>query len=193
MKKFSFLTKTLSGISLLIVPFFMAGCNPTVKKPEVRDTDSVTTETGTPDSTIYGNCGEGTAMHSLELITTQGDTIQYMIAEDESGKQNVYGGLLVGDKLAVIEGASLDGDKEAKKIINMTTLLGKWVSLDKNFEILDGGVVKSNLSAESKPWTSWKIFNGHLVLNKDTFDINKLDKDSLYLENQQGIFAYKRP
>ena len=95
--------------------------------------------------------------------------------------------------MAVIEGASLDGEKSTKKIINLTTLQGKWLSLDKNFEIQEGGVVKSNVKAESKPWTSWKILNGRLLLNKDTFDIVKLGNDSLYLENRVGIFAFKRP
>ncbi len=150
-------------------------------------------ENAVADTTIYGTCGEGTAMHSLELITDAGDTLQYMIGEDADGEQDVQGGLLVGDRLAVIEGGSLDGEKTAKKVINLTTLLGKWTSLDKNFEIMEGGVVKSNVKAESNPWTSWKILNGQLVLNKDTFDIDKLGTDSLYLESKQGIFTFKRP
>jgi hypothetical protein len=29
-------------------------------------------------------------------------------------------------------------------IINLTSLLGKWTSLDKNFDILEGGEVKNN-------------------------------------------------
>jgi hypothetical protein len=70
--------------------------------------------------------------------------------------------------------------------------MGRWTSLDKNFEIKDGGVVESNVTAESNPYTSWKIFNGHLILSKDTFDIVNLDQDSLYLENDKGIFAFKR-
>ena len=27
------------------------------------------------DTTVYGKCGEGTAMHTLELITDKGDTL----------------------------------------------------------------------------------------------------------------------
>ena len=82
--------------------------------------------------------------------------------------------------------------KVAKKVINLTTLQGKWTSLDKNFEILEGGTVKSNVQAEKNPWTSWKILNGQLVLNADTFSIDRLGGDSLYLENRQGIFVYTR-
>ena len=86
------------------------------------------------------------------------------------------------------------GEEEntAQKVINLTSILGKWASLDKNFEIKDGGVVESNVAAESNPYTSWKIFNGRLVLSKDTFDVLNLGPDSLYLENDKGIFVYKR-
>lgn len=180
--------------------FIAAGCNTTPGKPEVSGSDSILVEDTAIDSTVYGTCGEGTTMHSLQLITDAGDTLQYLIGESMNDGEAyvddfdpVLGGLLAGDRLAVIEGKEVDGEKTAQRVINLTTLLGKWVSLDKNFEILEGGVVKSNLQAESKPWTSWKILNGKLLLNKDTFNINSLGKDSLYLESTQGIFTYKRP
>ena len=50
----------------------------------------------------------------------------------------------------------------------------------------------SNVKAETNPWTAWKILNGKLLLNKDTFQIVGLGADSLYLENNKGVFAYKR-
>jgi hypothetical protein len=193
MKKLSFLTQAMCVASILLTSFVIAGCHFNSTKTEGDGTDSVAIDNSVTDSTVYGTCGESTAMHSLELITDAGDTLQYIIAENKEGQQDVQGGLLVGDRLAVIEGESQDGDKMAKKVINLTTLLGKWTSLDKNFEILEGGVVKSHLKAETKPWTSWKILNGKLLLNKDTFEINELGKDSLYLESKEGIFTYKRP
>ena len=104
----------------------------------------------------------------------------------------MQGGLLVGDRLAVIGATDRDGERVATKVINLTTLQGKWTSLDKNFEILEGGLIKSNVTAESNPWTEWKILNGQLLLNRDTFDIDQLSADSLYLENHDGIFVYKR-
>ena len=51
---------------------------------------------------------------------------------------------------------------------------------------------RSNVKAETNPWTSWKILNGKLLLNKDTFAIDKLGSDSLMLENTQGIYVFKR-
>ena len=48
------------------------------------------------------------------------------------------------------------------------------------------------MKAEQNPWTSWKILNGKLLLNKDTFMIDELGPDSMYLENNAGIFTFKR-
>ena len=74
----------------------------------------------------------------------------------------------------------------------MTSLTGRWTSIDKNFVIEEGGTVVSSIKAETEPWTNWKIFNGKLLLNKDTFDVVTLGADSLAIENRNGIFVYKR-
>ncbi len=177
---------------LAVASWCMTGCQNKGDKANGGDSTSVDAGDTIADSTVYGVCGEGTAMHTVELITDAGDTINYLIDEDSEGRQDVQGGLLVGDRLAIIEDGDRDGDRVAKKVINLTTLQGRWTSLDKNFEILEGGLVKSNVSAEAHPWTSWKILNGRLLLNRDTFDIDQLSADSLYLENREGIFVYKR-
>lgn len=180
------------ALPLLVAAFLIAGCKDKNKNNVGDGIDSTDVELMVSDSTVYGVCGENTAMHSLELITDAGDTLRFVLNEDENGDVNVLGGLLAGDRLAVVEGPEVDGEQLAKKVINITTLLGKWTSLDKNFEIQDDGTVRSTVQAEKNPWTSWKIVNGRLVLNRDTFDINNLGSDSLYLENKNGIFVYKR-
>lgn len=143
------------------------------------------------DTTVYGVCGESTSMHNIELITDLGDTLEYTAMDGGSDSAVILGGLLAGDRLAVI-GHKVGGERFAQRVINLTTLLGKWISLDKNFEILEGGQIKNNVKAETNPWTAWKICNGKLLLNKDTFMIDNLGADSLYLENKEGIFAFKR-
>ena len=180
------------ALPLLVAAFLIAGCKDKNKNNVGDGIDSTDVELMVSDSTVYGVCGENTAMHSLELITDAGDTLRFVLNEDENGDVNVLGGLLAGDRLAVVEGPEVEGEKLAKKVINITTLLGRWTSLDKNFEIQDDGTVRSTVQAEKNPWTSWKIVNGRLVLNRDTFDINNLGSDSLYLENKNGIFVYKR-
>ncbi|MGI6231280.1 MAG: hypothetical protein ACOYJF_00305 [Prevotella sp.] len=179
------------GTALLTAMIVVGSCgNPNKKKSETAKTSDSQINTVT-DSTVYGICGEGTSMNSLELITDGGDTLHYIIEEGIDGRQPVQGGLLAGDRMAVV-GTKSDGELVANKVINLTSLQGKWTSLDKNFEIEEGGTIRSFVKAESHPWTSWKILNGQLLLNTDTFDINELGEDSLYLENKEGIFVYKR-
>lgn len=182
---------TLSCLLMSFAVLMFCGCNGNTRKNTKQHAGPATTQ-AIADSTIYGVCGDGTAMHTLQLISDAGDSLDFELADNPDGPNPVLGGLLVGDRLAVVAGGTMDGMRVARKVINLTTLLGKWTSLDKNFEILEGGVVKSHVEAEKNPWTSWKIINGKLLLGTDTFDIDGLGADSLYLENHQGIFVYTR-
>ena len=148
-------------IILIIGVCFIVGCkdkktaeNNAVLNVQISDSMVVA------DSTIYGIGGEGTAMHTLELKGDDGEVHTFLINMDDS-TANIQGGLLNGDRLAVIAEVAY-GDTIATTVINLTTLQGKWVSIDRNFEIREGGVVQSNIDSESNPWTNWKIHNGHL-------------------------------
>ena len=154
------------------------------KDEAVKDTEVVIN-----DTTVYGTCGESTTMSYLELDTSDGDTIRYLI-ETDSIFSPVKGGLLAGDRLAVT-GHKEGDDFVADNVINLTTLLGKWSSIDKNFEIKEGGIVKSTLT-EHNQYTKWEIINGNLVLSPDTFSVYVLGPDSLLLENAEGIYAFAR-
>ena len=184
MKNFQFTMAFVLPIVLLVV-----GCKNKTRRQVIVQQSADKEETA--DSTVYGILGDATSMNSMQVITDKGDTLTYMINTDGDIISNVQGGEMVGDRVAVI-GTKLNDELVAQKVINLTTLLGKWVSIDKNFDIQEGGVVKSFVKAETSPWTSWKIINGKLLLNKDTFVVNTLGPDSLYLENKNGIFAYKR-
>lgn len=189
--------KNLGFVFASLMLLVLSGCNSKKEKPNLQanDVEEVV------DSTVYGVCGEGTSMHSLELITDTGDTLTYTILDAEADMDgmvtggglvsHVEGGLMAGDKVAVT-GQKIDGELIADKVINVTSLLGHWTSIDKNFEIEEGGTVRSSVKAESNPWTSWKILNGRLLLNRDTFNINSLGADSLYIENEKGIYTFKR-
>lgn len=113
-------------ILLLMASFAMTGCKDTAKQSATpaEQQDSVA------DSTLYGVCGEATTMHELELLTDAGDTLMLGIQENDEGTQDVKGGLLAGDRLAVIA-SDIDGEKVASRVINLTTLQGHWTSLDK--------------------------------------------------------------
>lgn len=189
--------KNLGFVFASLMLLVLAGCNSKKEKPNLQANDVE----DVADSTVYGVCGEGTSMHSLELITDTGDTLTYTILDAEADMDgmvtggglvsHVEGGLMAGDKVAVT-GKKVDGELIADKVINVTSLLGHWTSIDKNFEIEEGGTVRSSVKAESNPWTSWKILNGRLLLNRDTFNINSLGADSLYIENDKGIYTFKR-
>ena len=147
------------------------------------------------DSTTYGTCVDATS-NTVSILTSKGDTVQYVCADvyndyGEVVNQVVKGGMYTGDRVAII-GKIGEEENLASNIINVTTLMGRWTSLDRDFEIKDGGVVESSVEAETNPYTSWHIYNGKLILSKDTFDIIELGSDSLILENTKGIFGYKR-
>lgn len=181
--------KKLLFVFCAVVAVMFASCNE--KKTEPVQTVEDSLEVVDPDTTLYGICGEGTSMHSLELVTDDGKVINLLVDAEDADSDPVKGGLLSGDRLAVLMSV-VNGDTVADRVINLTTLEGKWTSLDRNFEIVQGGEVLSTLQSESNPYTSWKVHNGQLLLGKDSFDVITLGADSLELENSRGIFVYKR-
>lgn len=181
--------KVLYAGMILSMPFLVC-CNGQQAKPIISMNDSVEVEM-VADSTLYGVCGESTTMHVLQMITDAGDTLSLLIEDGDPG--TVQGGLLAGDRIAVIAKQDAEEGMLAQRVINLTSLLGRWTSIDKNFEIVEGGEVMNSIGPENaNSWTSWKILNGKLLLNKDTFTINHLGPDSLYIENNVGIFTFKR-
>ena len=194
MKSISVLLRPMlkGGMGLLFLVLMLAACD-AKKKQQIEDTDE---GAEVNDTTVYGVCGEGTSMHSLEIITDAGDTLVYTLLSQDAETEvetpsDVQGGLMAGDKMAVTGHKTAD-ELVADRVINVTSLLGHWTSIDKNFTIEEGGTVHSAVKAETNPWTSWKILNGSLLLNRDTFAIDGLSADSLYLENANGIFTFKR-
>lgn len=179
------------------LPLVLLSCLMACNGNKQKNTDnSAATDTATAaDSTLYGICGEGTAMHTLQLITLTGDTLNLSLLPDDDDdadtRATVNGGLMCGDHLAVLATTTADGPI-ATKVVNLTSLMGRWTSISRNFVIEEGGIVTSDIKAETHPYTSWKIFNGQLLLGRDTFNIVTLGPDSLAIENHNGIYLYKR-
>ena len=143
--------KKLFFITIALVSLFVVN---SCKERKTSNVISVvdTTDVDVPDSTIYGICGDGTTMHNLQLITDAGDTMNVFIDDEEPNI--VKGGLLAGDRIALILNGQKNeelGDVAAQQVINLTSLLGKWTSLDKNFKIIEGGEVKNNVKAGHQP------------------------------------------
>ena len=71
------------------IVMLIASCNDRKQKPQTVDNDDVEVA----DSTVYGVCGDGTSMHSMELITDAGDTLTYTILDAEA---DMDGGITEG-------------------------------------------------------------------------------------------------
>ena len=118
----------------------------------------------------------------------------------------MLGGLQVGDRMAVMPNA----DKtEARIVINQTTLLGNWVmpnpidgSDEVGISIKEGGIAES-IAQGSIIYRTWRLVHGKLeiVLVREgtndieevsTYDIVKLQADSLVYRDEEEIFEYSR-
>lgn len=144
------------------------------------------------DSTIYGYCLPGSDSTCLKLLSGSQDTLDILInSEDFDEPTLVAGGFLLDDRMAVTARKS-DVGWVAQRIINLTTLLGHWKSIDRDFEIADNGEINTFISDESHRWTKWRILNGQLVLSKDTFDVMSLNVDSMEIENNIGLYCFMR-
>ncbi len=180
--------KKLSIAAVVLASLVIAGCGGKKNKANVEYVSTLNEEVN--DSTVYGECGEGTMMNTLELVTDSGDTVTYSL-EEAAARGDVKGGLSAGDRMAVVPALDADGNPAATSVVNITTLLGKWTCLDRSFELLADGSVRSNVK-EPHPYTSWKLCNGKLLLSSDTFTISSLGPDSLLLSNSGGTVGYRR-
>lgn len=157
------------------------------------------------DSTLYGLCGEGSAMNTLQLFTDTGDTLTLSLVKAKD-KDRVMGGYGVGDRLAVLPSADR---QEALVVINLNALLGNWVmpnpidgSSETGIRIKEGGILEG-IDQSSIIYKTWKINNGQLEIlsqregggdEEETalFDITVLTPDSLVIRNSEDLFEYGR-
>ena len=134
------------------------------------------------DQTIYGICGNGTAMNTLQLLTDNGDTLSLDLTKAQENNQ-VFGGLQAGDRMAVLPNK---GKTEAVIVINQNTLLGDWVmpnpidgSSEVGIRIKEGGIAKS-IDQSSIIYKTWKIFNGKLEILSQREGGGDMEEYNLY-------------
>lgn len=154
---------------------------------------------------VFGICGEGSAMNTLEVITDTGDTLNLSL-EKAKEEGHVYGGYSVGDRIAVY---LLKKDNEPLVVINETTLMGNWLmpnpidgSSTLGMSIKDGGIAES-INQPTIIFKTWKIVNGQLEITlvregggdeeeTNSYSMEKLDADSLIFYGPEDRFEYGR-
>ena len=190
-------------VMVVMAIWMMASCGGKTKQVPFDDGDSA--DIANADPTIYGVCGEGTAMNTLQLLTDAGDTLSIDLSEAQD-KEQVLGGLQVGDRMAVMT----NKDKtEAVLVINQATLLGNWVmpnpidgSDEVGFRIKEGGVAES-IEQSDLVYKTWRLIRGQLelVMMRESgsgedetmlYDIVKLGPDSLTLKSTDETLEYSR-
>lgn len=183
----------------------MGSCGSKSSQPVVYDdSDTATVSNINRDTMIYGLCGEGSAMNTLQLITDLGDTLTLSTAEaNDQGK--CYGGFESGDRMAVL----LSDKSTARLVINQSALLGDWVmpnpldgSSEMGIRIKEGGIAES-IDQPSLAYRSWKLFNGQLEIvairegggdevETNLYDIVAIGPDTLIYKNDEDLFEYSR-
>jgi hypothetical protein len=192
------------GIILLVAAAVLTigSCGNNTQKVPFDNGDSASMSV---DSTLYGICGEATSMNMLQLITDTGDTLMLDISYAKD-KDQVFGGLQVGDRMAVMPNYTMS---EASIVINQSALLGNWVmpnpidgSDEVGISIKEGGVAES-IDQGSIIYRTWRLVKGHLeiVLVRDgandveelnIYDLVKLTADSLIYKDAEETFEYSR-
>lgn len=188
---------------MMAAAVLLAGCGESLNKKvpfeEVNIAEVVR------DTMLYGFCGEGSAMNTLQIITDANDTITLSVAAAKD-KNMVFGGYAVGDEMAV----AVDKDTTmATMVINKSALHGNWVqpnpidgSSETGISILKGGTAES-IDQSSIVYKSWRLFNGKLqvVATRNDgidleevleFTIKKVTPDSLIIADSEDTYEYGR-
>jgi hypothetical protein len=174
-------------------------------QPVPFDNGDSTDMSAMQDPTIYGICGEGSAMNTLQIVTDLGDTVLLDITYARENNK-VFGGLQAGDRMAVVPNAK---KTEALIVINQAALLGNWVmpnpldgSDEVGFRIKEGGIVEG-IEQSALTYKTWRLVRGKLELVSvregggdeeeiGLYDIVTLAPDSLVLKEGDDLYEYGR-
>ena len=196
--------KKLGVITVVACAVLMMGsCGGATKQVPFDNGDSA--DIVNADPTIYGICGDATAMNTLQLITDMGDTLMLDISDAQDNNQ-VLGGMQAGDRMAVLPNADRTA---AELVINQATLLGNWVmpnpidgSDEVGISIKEGGIAES-IDQSNITYKTWRLSRGKLeiVLVREggseedevyLYDIVKLGADSLVYKDAEETLEYSR-
>ncbi len=199
--------KKISVVMLLVaaVAWTMSSCGGKTQQVPFDDGSDTVDMTALQDPTIYGVCGEGSAMNTLQIVTDLGDTITLDLTYARENNQ-VFGGLETGDRMAVVPNAK---KTEALIVVNQMALLGNWVmpnpldgSDEVGFRIKEGGILEG-IEQSTLTYKTWRLVRGKLEFisiregageeeEVNLYDIVKLAPDSLILKDGEDTYEYGR-
>ena len=197
--------KRIVSFVFALAIFSMVGCGGKRSQSAANEEpDSTVAFVLNSDSLVYGICGDGTAMNTLQLITDIGDTLTLSI--DEANNNGLcFGGFQSGDRMAVM----LKDEATAKSVINQSALLGDWVmpnpldgSSEMGIRIKEGGIAES-IDQPTLIYRSWRLCNGKLEIvairegggdeeEVNLYDIVALGPDTLVYKDSEDTFEYTR-
>lgn len=200
--------KCFNFFPIVMILLVIVACS---NKPKAQSETEVEQVVIPSDKIVEGTIlAEGTSMNNLILLTASGDTLSFSTVECRDA------GLLIGN----IEGGAIAqvaytevADEEntiptAKSVVVISDLIGSWVEPSpieqhsyQGIKIEENGVA-SSINMSTLTYTGWSINKGRLVLNSesegsgdpiecaDTFNITKINKDSLVLVNPDLTLRY---
>ena len=189
---------------LAAVVMTMSSCGGKTQQVPFDNGDS-TDMSAMQDPTIYGVCGEGSAMNTLQIVTDLGDSIVLDLNYARENNQ-VFGGLQAGDRMAVVPNSK---KTEALIVVNQADLLGNWVmpnpldgSDEVGFRIKEGGILEG-IEQSSLTFKTWRLVRGKLETvavregggeeeEVNIYDLVKLTPDSLILKDSDDTYEYGR-
>lgn len=186
-----------SLLALMAAAALVAGCDNKNAKPsaDVAVADTTLACDAVIDSTLYGACGDGSAMNTLQLITDAGDTVVLSITDANDNGQ-CFGSFQSGDRMAVI----LKDASTAAQVINMTALTGDWLSSQQSGLRLKADGQAERIGTGPVEYRSWRLLNGQLEIVSTSdgktettlYDIVSIGPDSLVFKNDAGRFEFSR-
>lgn len=200
--------KTFFILSALLMVSFLSSCGGKKHTPAEQSSiyDDWEEREEMENLSIFGLCLEGSTMHSLQILSDEGDTLMLDMTPAQE-EEKVYGGYAVGDRMALVVTPQRT---EALVVIDMNTLMGDWVmenpidgTSETGITIRDGGIAES-INQSSMIYQTWKLVNGQLELSgiregsgnyeeTELYQIHLLTPDSLVFANSEETFEYTRP
>ncbi len=197
--------KKLELAGIVAVCGLTAACGNKAQQVAPTDGADTTVVVVNQNRTVFGICGDGSAMNTIQLITDSGDTLSLDVSEARENDK-VFGGYGSGDKMAVLVNEDKTG---AELVVNESTLLGSWVmpnpidgSSIVGIALKDGGIAES-IDQSTIVYRTWRIVDGRIEIQSmregggdeeetNVYDLVKLDADSLIYKNEEDLFEYGR-